>query len=134
MKEIINPEELFVPPGFSQAIKVSGEDLVFISGMPGRFSDGRIASETDVVAQVRQALDNIRRLVQEAGGSLADIVKLGIQVTDMEDYMSHKVALAALFYGCFGRELPAMTLFEVNRFMHLEVLVEIDAMAVLQRS
>lgn len=134
MKEILNPPDLFVPPGFSQAIKVSGEDLVFISGMPGRCGDGQLAGEADVVAQVQQALHNVRRLIEEGGGTLADIVKLGIQVTDMDDYMSRKTELAAIFYGCFGRELPAMTFFEVNRFMHLEVLVEIDATAVLQRS
>jgi len=134
MKERINPEDLFVPPGFSQAIKMSGDEWVFISGMPGRTSDGRIVSETDVVPQVHQALTNVRRLVEEAGGAMADIAKLGIQVTDMEAYMSRKAELAAIFYGFFGQALPAMTLFEVQRFMHLEVLVEIDAIAVLQRS
>ncbi|MFZ6183395.1 hypothetical protein [Nannocystis pusilla] len=62
---------------------------------------------------------------------MAAVVRLGVPVTNMADFLAHSVELALLFRMFFTAGLPAMSLPEVVRFMDPAVLIEVDAMAVV---
>jgi enamine deaminase RidA (YjgF/YER057c/UK114 family) len=80
-KQIINPSTLSPPAGYSYAVKKHGTP-VFIAGQVGIGADGRIAGEGDVAAQTEQAFQNVRTVVEACGGTMDDIVKITIYVTD----------------------------------------------------
>ena len=122
---------MFVPRGYTHGIVTSGGDLIFVSGQSGRDKGGVLVGPSDLVAQTRQALNNVRTVVEAGGGACADIVRLGVQVTDMAAYLGRSVELAVLFRAFFGERLPAMSLCEVVRFMDPAVAIEIDGIAVV---
>lgn len=121
---------MFIPRGYSHGVRTSGGALIFVAGQSGRDSDGALR-DGDVVAQTRQVLANVQTVVAAGGGTMADVVRLGVQVTNMADYLAHSVELAVLFRVFFTAGLPAMSLAEVVRFMDPAVLIEVDAMAVV---
>jgi enamine deaminase RidA (YjgF/YER057c/UK114 family) len=125
----VNPPSMFMPKGYSHGVSVEGNCIVFVSGQSGRNSDGSLLS--DIVAQTSQALKNVRTTIEAFGGSMNDLGKLTILVTDMREYLSRSKELAALFRASFGKTLPAMSLAEVSRFMDEEVKIEVDGYAMI---
>ena len=88
--------------------------------------DGRFAVG-DVRAQTQQALDNIRALIAEAGGSMADVVKCTVYVTDRADWQP----MNEVYFANFTRDPPHRVSCIVNGLGSPECLVEIDATAYL---
>src|SRR5262245_21436016 len=81
MKTVINPPAMAKPTGYSYAIKKSGTP-VFISGQVALDADGRIVGENDIEAQVEQVFRNLRTVVEACDGTLDDVVKITVFVTD----------------------------------------------------
>jgi len=100
-------------------------DLVFVSGCVGIDADGNIAA--DVATQARQALQNIRRVLAEAGASLADVCKVTVYLTDIDD----RPKINPVREELFGDARPASTLVEISRLARPDAKVEIEAIAVL---
>ena len=100
-------------------------DLVFVSGCVGIDADGIIAP--DVAAQARQALENVRRVLAEAGASLADVCKVTVYLTDVDD----RPKINPVREELFGVARPASTLVEISRLARPDAKVEIEAIAVL---
>ena len=129
MKQQITSKKLRQPNGhFSQAtaIAASGK-LVFISGMTARMADGQIAGIGNVEVQTRQVCENVKAAVEEAGGTLEDIVRVDVYVRNMEHFETiHKVR-REYFTGI----APASTMVEVCKFTSPDYLIEINAIAVL---
>jgi 2-iminobutanoate/2-iminopropanoate deaminase len=127
--EIIYTTEVMAPiyPYLSQGIVVSKPGrMVFISGQtwdPGSGRPGR----GDVKIQTRETLENIKRVVEKAGGTMADIVKVTVFVRNLEDM--HKIVDIRLEY--FKEKPPASTLVEISKLWNEDVLIEIDAIAVI---
>jgi 2-iminobutanoate/2-iminopropanoate deaminase len=128
-KTQITSPALRTPPGvFSQAtaIEAAGR-LVFISGMTARRADGSIAGKGDVGEQTRQVCENLKAAVEAAGGTLADICRVDVYVTDVGDFAKiHEIRAEY-----FSSPLPASTMVEVSRLVDPEYLVEISAIAVV---
>jgi len=129
MKQQITSSKLRKPNGhFSQAtaIAASGK-MVFISGMTARKADGSIAGLGDVSEQTRQVCENVKAAVEEAGGTLDDIVRVDVYVRNMEHFEAiHKVR-REYFTGI----APASTMVEVCKFTSPDYLIEMNAIAVL---
>ncbi len=124
MRQNVSSNSPFEPViGFSRAVRAG--DLVFVSGTVGWQPDGRLAD--GAYAQLRQAIINIDWALQQTGASLRDVVRTRIYVTDMS--MSDDVARA--HREAFGDIRPAATLVEVSRLATPEMLVEIEADAVI---
>jgi 2-iminobutanoate/2-iminopropanoate deaminase len=126
--EIIYTTEVMAPiyPYLSQGIVSTPGRMVFISGQtwdPGSGRPGR----GDVKLQTRETLENIKRVVEKAGGTMADIVKVTVFVRNLEDM--HKIVDIRLEY--FKGKPPASTLVEVAKLWNEDVLIEIDAIAVI---
>lgn len=129
-KQIINPDTLARPVGFSHGIAASGR-MLFLAGQTAMDAQGKIVAQGDVVGQYRQVLHNLREVARAAGGEMSDIVKLTIFVQSRDDYKAHLKELGQVHKEFFGSYYPAMALLEVSRFFDGGVLVEIEGIAVL---
>jgi enamine deaminase RidA (YjgF/YER057c/UK114 family) len=130
-KIAINPPSLARPSGFSHGIETRGR-LLFLAGQTGQDSTGRIVAAGDLVAQFRQALTNVRAVLEAAGGTLRDLVKVTFYVTDKRDYRAKTRAIGAVYRELMGGYYPATTLVEVRGLWDDEALIEIDGIAVLE--
>lgn len=130
-REVINPPQLAEPRGFNHGFVVEGGRLLFLAGQDASDSDGNIVAPGDLVGQFEQVLKNLQAVVEEAGGSMQDIVKLNIFVADRDDYRANLKPLGAIFRDYFGGHYPAMALFEVAGFFREGNLVEMEGFAVI---
>lgn len=130
-KELINPPDLPPPRGYNHAILVEGGRLLFLAGQDATDVDGRIIGPGDLVRQFEQALRKLERVMEHAGGTLHDVVKLNVFVRDRNDYVAKLKPLGQVFRSLFGGHYPAMALFEVSGFFNAGALVEVEGIAVL---
>jgi enamine deaminase RidA (YjgF/YER057c/UK114 family) len=130
-KRYINPAKLQVPRGYTHGILVTGGRLLFLGGQDASDATGQIIGAGDLVAQFEQALQNLQAVVQEAGGTMTDIMKLNIFVRHRGDYLAKLKPLGKVFRSYFGSHYPAMALFEVSGFFREETLVELEGLAVI---
>jgi len=131
MKTIINPPTLPRPRGFSHGILVTGGRLLFLAGQTGSDARGQIGAPGDLVTQYEQTLQNLKTVVEAAGGTMQDIMQITIFVRDRDDYLAHLKPLGQVHRSFFGEYYPATALFEISRFFQDEALIEIEGLAVL---
>lgn len=130
-KQIINPPALPAPRGFNHGILVTGTRLLVLAGQDASDAQGHIVTPGDLVAQFKQVLSNLRAVVEEAGGTMQDIVKLNIFVADCGAYRDNLKRLGQVFRAYFGSYYPAMALFEVSGFFQEEALIELEGLAMI---
>lgn len=130
-KELINPPTLIPPRGFNHAIAVEGGRLIFLAGQDASDSTGKIAAPGDLVAQFEQVMKNLNTVMEAAGGSPEDIVKLNIFVRNRDEYLAKRKELGEIFRSYFGHNYPTMALFEVSAFYNDGAVLEMEGLAVL---
>ena len=130
-REIINPAELAAPRGFSHGILVTGGKLLFLAGQDASDREGHIVAPGDLAGQLDQALHNLGIVVQAAGGTMTDIVKLNIFVRDRDGYKASLKPLGEVFRRHFGGYYPALALFEVSGLFNNDALIELEGFAVV---
>jgi enamine deaminase RidA (YjgF/YER057c/UK114 family) len=128
MNETVNPASMARPVGFAYAVKCRGT-LLFLAGATGQDGSGRIRVKGDLLAQYDDALANICRVVQEAGGSPGDVVKLTYYVKDRDQYVANLKPLGDIYRKHFGKHYPAQSLFGVTALYEDDALVEVEAIA-----
>jgi 2-iminobutanoate/2-iminopropanoate deaminase len=129
MKKQLHTDQLSAPSGhFSQGVIASASGrMVFISGMIARDVDGRVIGAGDIEAQTRQVCENLNRAVGAAGGTLNDVVRVDVFVRNIE----HFDAIHRVRREYFDAPAPASTLLEVSKMVSPEMLIEINAIAVI---
>lgn len=130
-KILINPSTLARPSGFSHGILVTGGHLLFLSGQTASNAEGQIIAPGDLVAQYEQVLQNLQVVVESAGGTMQDIVKMTIFVSNRDDYHAHLKQLGKVHRSFFGTYYPATALIEISRFFQDDALIEIEGLAVI---
>ena len=130
-KTLINPETLAKPTGYAHGVLTHGGRLLFLAGQTGMDTTGKIPSPHDMVAQFTQTLANLKAVVDSSGGSMTDIVKLTIFVTDKVAYRAQRERIGQAYRLFFGYYFPAMTLVEVKSLYDNNAMVEIDGLAVI---
>ena len=124
--EIRNPEALGRPRGWNHGmLGPEGGRVLFVAGQIGVTAGARLA------AQFGAALANVARVVEEAAGTVADVGRLTIYVTDMEAYRGSLAEIGAEYGAVFGKHFPAMALVAVTELVDPRAVVEIEATAVI---
>jgi enamine deaminase RidA (YjgF/YER057c/UK114 family) len=129
--EYVNPDGMHKSPVFSQGIILpANARMLLIGGQNAVNEKGEIVGKGDVVAQTRQALDNLQKVLAAAGGRLEDLVKTTI-------IMQQDIDLGAAFgvwMGVWGQRPnpPTVTGFRVPGLANPDFLIEIEAQAVLR--
>jgi enamine deaminase RidA (YjgF/YER057c/UK114 family) len=111
--------------GYSRAVRVGNS--IHVSGTAAIDDQGAVAHPGDAAAQARRALDIMLRALAEAGASARDVVRTRIFVTDISQWE----AIGRAHGEVFGNVRPATSMVEVARLIHPDMLVEIEADAVL---
>ena len=112
---------------FPHAVSVEGKRIVFLSGQLAWDKAGNAVGKGDMRAQFRQVCENLKAALEEAGGTLADIVKTNTYVTDMDQFFT----CIDIREEYFGPGWPTSTTVEVSRLARPEMLVEIEAVAAI---
>ncbi len=123
------------PRGAYPHVKVVG-NLVFVSGTSSRRPDDSIAGAEvvdgskvlDVAIQTRAVIENIADILAVVGASLADLVQVTCYLVDMADFPAYNAAYAQYFDAATG---PTRTTVAVRELPHPDLLIEIQAVAVL---
>ncbi|MET8573213.1 RidA family protein [Streptomyces sp. NPDC005012] len=115
--------------GYSPVVVAEGR-LVVISGQVALDAEGRVVGEGDVTAQTQQVFENLERCLKAVGASFADVVKLGFFVTHVEDMP--QVRAVRDRYIDVDRP-PASSAVQVSALIRPELLVEVEAYAVVPR-
>jgi reactive intermediate/imine deaminase len=125
----IRAEALSEPVSHYTDAVLAGRSL-YVSGQVAFDADGNVVGRADVVEQTRQVFRNMKRVLDAAGASPADVVKVTVYLLDVAD----RARINPVRREFFGEHRPASTLVEIGALVHPDLLVEIDAVAVLPES
>ena len=114
--------------GFSQAWRVDGaQSIVFVSGQAPISPDGELVGDGDFEAQTRQVFENLETVLADAGASLDAIMKITVFLTDIGNLRDFGRIKAEFIAG----EQPASTALEVKSLARPEMMIEVEAIAVV---
>jgi enamine deaminase RidA (YjgF/YER057c/UK114 family) len=123
--KIINPTSLGAPRGFSHGVLAPpGGRLLFVAGQTA-------ATSGDFAAQFEAALARVLTVVEEAGGTAANVARMTVYVNDLDAYLASRQILRDVWRRLMGTHYPAMALVEVTRLVDAGASVEIEATAVI---
>lgn len=128
--ELVNPESLGAPRGYSNGVLLRGGAILFVAGQIGWNEQQRIV-EGGFAAQFERALANVLTVVREAGGGPRNIGRLTIYVTLKQEYLDQLKDVGAAYRGLMEGHYPAMALVEVTGLLEPGAKIEIEATAVL---
>ena len=110
---------------YKMATRMEGGRLLYISGQVAWDASGSIVGKGDVRTQARQTFENLRGVLQAAGGDLSSLMKITTYITKIEDFPAIAEARGSMFSG----ELPASTLIVVKSLFHPDFLIEVEGVA-----
>lgn len=124
MKKVINTTKAPAAIGpYSQAIEVNG--TLYVSGQIPFVPETMTVISEDVKEQTKQSLENVKAILEAAGYTLQDVVKAGVFIKDMNDF----VAINEVYAEYLGDVKPARACVEVSRLPR-DVKVEIEVIAI----
>lgn len=119
------------PKGYSNGLSVSGR-LIVTAGVIGWDENEHFVSNT-LPDQFAQGLRNIVTILAEDGAGPEHLVRLTCYVTSIDAYLANLDEIGAAWKEIIGRHYPAMALVEVVRLVEPQAMVEIEAMAVVEK-
>jgi enamine deaminase RidA (YjgF/YER057c/UK114 family) len=127
--KVLQPPGWAAPRGYVNGVAASGTQ-VFVAGQIGWNAQCRFETD-DLVAQVRQALLNVRAVLAEAGATPAHITRMTWYLTDKRDYLARAREIGAAYREVIGSYTVAMTAVQVAGLIEDRAKVEIEVTAVL---
>jgi enamine deaminase RidA (YjgF/YER057c/UK114 family) len=129
MRKALNPETMSMPHGYSHVVEAEGR-LVFVSGQVAFDRNGDIVGKDDLAAQARQAYANLGAALAAVGASFGDVVRLTTYIVDYR--VEHRDVLRQIRSEHWPADPPAATLVGVSALALPELLVEVEATAVIE--
>jgi enamine deaminase RidA (YjgF/YER057c/UK114 family) len=127
--KILQPPNWGRPRGFSNGVASKGQ-IIFVSGMVGWDAQSKFVS-TDIVAQTRQALQNIVAVLAEANAKPEHITRMTWYLIDKKEYLAASKEIGEAYRDVIGRHYPAMTAVQVAGLIEDNARVEIEVTAVI---
>jgi enamine deaminase RidA (YjgF/YER057c/UK114 family) len=128
VSEALQPEGWPRPVGYANGVAARGR-LVFVAGQIGWDTSG--ALQQGLVAQVRQALENVVAVLRAGEAEPRHLVRMTWYVVDREAYRTARREIGQVYREIVGAHFPAMTLVQVAALLEDRALVEIEATAVV---
>jgi len=128
--KFLNPPSVSSPKGYSHAVQVDLGTcrMLIISGQVAIDSKGNLVGKGDFAKQSEQAFQNIKNIVENAGGTMDNVVKLGFYILDVNQIQTLR-SVRDKFINT--KSPPASTLVQVSKLFRDDVLVEIEATAII---
>ncbi len=120
----INPEGMTQPTAYTHVVRHN--NLLFLAGQVSADADGNVVGEGDMKVQVRQVLENMKKVLASQGADFSNVVKVTIYTTDIDAYLQTGDVRRAYWTGI----APASTLVQIERLARPAFLVEIEATAI----
>jgi reactive intermediate/imine deaminase len=128
--QLLIPRTMPKSVGYSQVAAVTGGNIVFIAGQVALDKSGNIVGKDDFRAQVQQVFENLKAAVEAAGGNFSGIVKLNSYFLDLSHLPEFREVRDTYINL---KNPPASTAVQVPRLFRPELLVEIEAVAVVKK-
>ena len=126
--KVLQPHGWPRPKGYSNGIAARGE-MVFLAGVVGWDAEERFPS--GLVAQFRQALENIVAVLAEGGAKPEHVVRMTWYITSRDDYLANGRELGAVYREIMGKHFPVMAVVQVVALMEAAAEIEIEVTAVI---
>jgi enamine deaminase RidA (YjgF/YER057c/UK114 family) len=131
---LFNPEAMFVPTaGYSQVAEVKSGKLVYIAGQVPFDKSGNLVGKGDFLGQAEQVFANIKTAIEAAGGNFSDVVKLNYFCVESVDPSLIPQVLKIRDRFVNIKTPPVSTFVVVKRLVRPEWLIEVEAVAVVNR-
>lgn len=127
----VNPPTLVKPNGYTHVVIAPDGRTVYLAGQVAFDSTGQLVGAGDFRAQAQRVYENLRRALTSVGGSLEDVVKTTTFITDLKNLSTLREVRAQ--FARSGRP-PANTLVVVSSLARPELMIEVEAVAVLRQS
>jgi reactive intermediate/imine deaminase len=123
----LNPPTLSAPAGYSHVAEVSSGRTIYIAGQVAFDKSGSVVGEGDFAGQATQVFENLKLALAAVGATFDNVVKVNTYVTDM----SHIQTLREIRARYYGKVAPASTLVEISKLANPDLMIEIEAVAVV---
>jgi reactive intermediate/imine deaminase len=123
----LNPQALSVPTGYSHVAEVSSGRTIYIAGQVAFDKSGSVVGKGDFAAQATQVFENLKLALAAVGATFDNVVKVNTYVTDMSQIQTLR-EIRAKYYG---KNAPASTLVEIGSLANPDLMIEIEAIAVM---
>jgi 2-iminobutanoate/2-iminopropanoate deaminase len=128
MRTVIQPKSLSDPrPRYSQGILAEGGKLLFVAGQTASDKDGNVVGKGDIEAQTAQVFKNLSAVLEEAGGSLDNLVMTTTYITDRK----YREGYNRVRQQQYKKNSPTSTLVIITGLAHPDYLIEINGIALL---
>lgn len=129
MVKLLQPPGWAAPKGYANGVAARGT-LIFVGGQIGWNAEQRFETD-DFIEQTKQALSNVRAVLEAADAAPEHMVRMTWYVVDRVEYNARLKELGGVYREMMGRNFPAMTCVEVSALMEARAKVEIEVTAVL---
>lgn len=126
--EWVRPATVHKPKGYSHGLKVRGGTALYIAGQVALDAAGNLVGKDEFRTQVRQVFENLKAIVEAAGGRFGDIVKFNVYVTDVARLEEFR-EVRDLYVDVANP--PTSTLVQVVQLFRPDFLIEVEAVAIL---
>jgi reactive intermediate/imine deaminase len=123
-----NPATLSKPTGYTHVVEVKGGRTLYISGQIAVDQAGAVVGKGDLKEQTRQVFENLKSALAASGASFDHVVKITVFITDASEIQTFRDVRDRYF----TKEPPASSLVQVVRLARPELMIEIEAVAVVE--
>ena|SRR5438132_14412029 len=127
-----NPSTIHKPPGYSHLAEVTNGTLIYVAGQVALDADGTLVGKDDYAAQARQVFANLSAALRSVGAHFHNVVKLNYYCVDTVDPAIQLSVIRAVRDDFVNRAAPPVSTFVVvRRLVRPELLIEVEAVAVV---